>query len=94
MLLVTLVYYVYLNTNDSGFKSSSKSILLTVPRRCFFCESLLSVMLHVGVFCAMVSVPCRLVVTCSERAELLAVVFCNFPKCVLVPSELRAWLAL
>ena len=44
-------------------------------------------MLHVGVCCAVVSVPCSLVVTCWERADLLAVVFvvfCHFPKCVLV----------
>ena len=34
-----------------------------------------------------VSVPCSLVVTCWERADLLAVVFvvfCYFPKCVLI----------
>ena len=30
-------------------------------------------MLHVGVCCAVVSVPCSLVVTCWERADLLAV---------------------
>ena len=44
-------------------------------------------MLHVGVCCAEVSVPCSLVVTCRERADLLAavfVVFCHFPKRVLV----------
>ena len=45
-------------------------------------------MFHVGVCCAEVSVPCSLVVTCWERADLLAVVFffafCHFPKCVLV----------
>ena len=31
------------------FKPSSKSILLTVPRWCFFCGSFLFVMLHVSV---------------------------------------------
>ena len=44
-------------------------------------------MLHVGVCCAVVFVPCRLVVTCWERADLLAVmyfVFCHFSKCFLV----------
>ena len=48
-------------------------------------------MLHVGVYCAVVSVPCSLVVTCWEKADLLAVVcvlcflvFCHFSKCVLV----------
>ena len=66
---------------------TSKSILLTVPRRCFFGGSFLLGMLHVGVCCAVVSIPCSLVVTCWERAYLLAVafvVFCHFPKCVLV----------
>ena len=45
------------------------------------------VMLHVGVCCAVVSVPCSLVVTCWERADLLAVVFvvfCQFSKCIQV----------
>ena len=44
-------------------------------------------MLHVGVCCAVVSVPCSPVVNCWERADLLAVVFVvffHFPKCVLV----------
>ena len=43
-------------------------------------------MLHVGVCCAVVSVPCSLVVTCLERADLLSLVFgvfCQFPKYVL-----------
>ena len=47
----------------------------------------LLVMFHVGVCYAVVSVPCSLVVTCWERADLLAVmfvVFCHFPKFVLV----------
>ena len=49
-------------------------------------------MLHVGVCCAVVSVPCSLVVTCWERADLLAVVrdvFCNFPKSVLVHIRIK-----
>ena len=44
-------------------------------------------MLHVDVCRAVASVPCSLVVNCWERADLLAVVcvvFCYFPKCVLV----------
>ena len=44
-------------------------------------------MLRVDVCCAVASVSCSLVVTCWERADLLAVVcvvFCHFPKCVLV----------
>ena len=49
-------------------------------------------MLHVGVCCAVVYVPCSIVVTCSERADLLAimfVVFCHFPKCVLVHIRIK-----
>ena len=60
-----------------------KVFLLTVPSRSFVDRF----MLHVGVCCADVSVPCSLVVTCWERAVLLAVLFvvlCHFPKCVLV----------
>ena len=37
---------------------------------------------HVGVCCAVMSVPCSLVATCWERADHLAVVFvvfCHFP---------------
>ena len=44
-------------------------------------------MLHVGVCFAVVTVPCSLVVTCWEGADLLAVVivvFFHFIKCVLV----------
>ena len=50
------------------------------------------VMLHVCVCYAVVSVPCSLVVTCWERADLLAVVFvefCHFPKCVLVHIRIK-----
>ena len=49
-------------------------------------------MLHVGVCCNVVSDLCSLVVTCSERADLLAivcVVFCHFPSCVLVRIRVR-----
>ena len=38
------------------------------------------------------SVHCSLVVTCWERADLLAVVFvvfCHFPKCVLVHIRIK-----
>ena len=62
------------------FKPSSKSILMTV-------------MVHVGVCCAVLSVPGSLVVTCWERADLLAVifvVFCHFPKCALVHIRIKA----
>ena len=56
------------------------------------CGSFLLVMLPVGVCCAVVSVPCSLEVTCWERADLLAVVFvvfCQFPKCVLVHIRIK-----
>ena len=49
-------------------------------------------MLHVFVCYAVVSVPCSLVVTCWERADLLAdvfVEFCHFPKCVLVHIRIK-----
>ena len=48
--------------------------------------------LHVGVCFAVVTVPCSLVVTCWEGADLLAVVivvFCHFPKCVLVHIRIK-----
>ena len=61
-----------------------KYVLLTVPRRGFFSGSFLLFMLRV---ChAFLSVHCSLVVTCWERAGLLALlsvvfcfVFCRFP---------------
>ena len=50
-------------------------------------------MLHVGMYCAVMSVPCSLAVTWWERAALLAVVFvvfCHFPKCVLVHIRIKS----
>ena len=70
--------------------------LLTVRRRCFFCGSFLLVMLDIGVCCAAMSVSCNIVVTCWERADLLAVVFVLFVTFANVSwstSELRARLA-
>ena len=58
----------------------------------FFCGSFLLVMLHVDVCHAVTPVPCSLEVTCWERADLLAtvcVVFCHFPKCVLVYIRIK-----
>ena len=49
-------------------------------------------MLCVGVCCALLSVPCSCVVTCWERADLLAVVFdvfVTFPIVSWSTSELR-----
>ena len=46
----------------------------------------------VCVCCAVVSVPCILMVTSLERADLLAVVFvvfCHFPKSVLVHTRTK-----
>ena len=67
------------------------NISLTAPRQ-IFCGSFVLVMLHVDVCCAVASVPCSLVVTCWERADLLAVVcvmFCHFPKCLLVYTSIK-----
>ena len=44
-------------------------------------------MLHVGVCCAVVSVPCCLVDTCWERAVLLAVVPCHSPQMCSGPHQ-------
>ena len=49
------------------------NISLTVRRWCFSYGSFLLVMFHVGVRCTVVSVPRSLVVTCWNRADLLAV---------------------
>ena len=55
-------------------------------------DHFLLLMLLVDVCCAGVSIPCSLVVTCWERADLLAVVFvvfCHFLKCVLVSIRIK-----
>ena len=61
------------------FKLSSKIFLLTVPRRFFFCGSF---MLFLSCVChAFASVHCCLVVTWTERVDLLAPVcdvYCDF----------------
>ena len=59
-----------------------------------FCGSFLLVMPHVGVCCNVLSVLCCLVVTCWERADLLAVVCvvfsnCHFPKSILVHIRVK-----
>ena len=55
------------------------------------------VMLHVGVRCNVVSDLCSLVVTCLERADLLAIVcvlcFVTFPVVSWFALELRVGLA-
>ena len=61
--------------------SSAFFFLLTVPRRCFFCGSFILFAFHV---ChAVLSVLCSLVVTCRERADLLALLYVMF-SCVFV----------
>ena len=47
----------------------------------------LLLMLHVGLCCAVVSVPCSIVVTCLGRADLLAVM-CVVISCVLSLSKM------
>ena len=62
--------------------------LLTVPRRCFFCGLFLLFMFRV---ChAAMSVYCSLVVTCWERANLLAHL-CLVFSCVLSLSHVVSW---
>ena len=63
------------------FKPSSKYILLTVPRRYFFCGNFLLFVFHVCY--AVSSVYCSLVVTCLERAGLF-VLLCVMFSCVFV----------
>ena len=60
-----------------------------------FCGSFLLVMLHDGLCYAVVSA-CSRVVTCYEGTYLLAVVivvFCQFPKCVLVQIRIKGEVA-
>ena len=60
------------------FKPTSKISLLTVPRRCFFYGPFL-LFLSCFVMLACASVCWCLVVTCWERADLLALVTLSFP---------------
>ena len=67
-------------------------VMLSCTSAGLFSGSFLFVMLHIGVCCAAVSVPRSLVVTCWERADLLAVmfvVFCHFSKYVLVCIRIK-----
>ena len=73
-------------------KPSSRSIFTDRSKAVLLLWIVLLVMLHVCVCSAVVSVPCSLVVTCWERADLLAFVFleiCHFPKCVLVHIRVK-----
>ena len=52
--------------------------LLTIPRRSFFCGSFLLFVFHVYLSHTLFSVPCSLVATCCERADLLVILFVMF----------------
>ena len=66
------------------FKPSSKTFLLTVPRRYFCCRSFVLIMS--SVFHAFASVNCCLVVIWRERADLLAALVCDvYCDCVTFP---------
>ena len=55
-------------------------------------DRFLLVMSSVVVCCAVVYVTCSLAVNCWERTDLLAtvcIVFCHFPKCVLVHIRIK-----
>ena len=59
--------------HETSLSSPIKIFLLTVPRRCFFCGSFLLFMICV---ChAFLSFHFSLVVTCWERADLLACLY-------------------
>ena len=60
--------------------------VLTIPRWCFFCGSFLLFMFHVCLYSTVLFVPCSLVVTCWERADLLALLYvmCS---CIFVTPE-------
>ena len=61
------------------FKPSSNFLAdrLTVPRWCFFCGSFLLLVFSVSVILSL-SVPSSIVVTCWERADLLALLYVMF----------------
>ena len=70
LYLLILIYMFY--EMMYGFKPSSKIFLLTLPRQYFFYGSFV---LSMSCVChAFVSAHCCLVVTCWERADLLALV--------------------
>ena len=84
--------FVLINIRNKGevdtvkhVKTLQYVILMMVPMLCSFCGSFLLFMFDV-VYHTVMSVPCSLVVTCWERADLLALlyvtyscVFCHFP---------------
>ena len=71
----------------SMFLKILQDILLTVPRRCFFCGSVLLFTFHVCLYYAVLSIPCSRVITCWERADLLTLL-CVMFSCVLYFSHI------
>ena len=67
-------------TTQWFLKPSRKSILLTIPRQCFFCGSFF---IYVSCYRVFLTVNCSLVVTCWKRADLLALLYVMF-YCVFV----------
>ena len=56
-------------------------LLLTFPRRCFFCGSVFLFIVHICFCYAVLSVPCSLVVNSLEKADLLTLLyFCLFQR--------------
>ena len=90
--ILTLLYVAWLKFWSSSelrvrlaplnrFKPSKKNILLTVPRRHFFCGSFMFLFCLVFAMSLCASVYMCFVVTCWKRADLLALmcgVFCEF----------------
>ena len=79
---------------ETGLSPPVKIFLLAVPRQCFFCGSYLLVMFHVGVCCAVVFVPCSLVVGHLLGKDFphgcRVCCFCHIPICVLVHIRIKA----
>ena len=74
------------------FKPSSKSIFTDRSKAVLLLWIVFVSYDHVGVCCNVLSVLCSLVVTCWERADLLAVecvMFFHFPKCALVHNRIK-----
>ena len=71
-----------------GTSLSPPVTILTVPRRCFFCGPVLLFMFRVCP--AVLFVHCSLMVTCWERANLLALLYV-LSSCVLSLPNVMSW---
>ena len=69
------------------FKPFSVFLLLNTPRRRFFCGSFFLFMFHVCLYYTILSFPYIFVITCLERADLLALL-CVICPCVLVTPHM------